>query len=163
MEKLTERDSTMKSYCVTFLWDFIGKHVALIQKNRPEWQAGKLNGIGGQIETNESPTVAARREFCEETGVEIPERCMRCFLVGSTYKHEQMIYFYTARFDGLIGDLELHQTTDEKPDWYEYKEIRDSRIIIPNLQWLLPMSLEAAKTKGPIDTMIGYTLISEQL
>ena len=43
-------------------------YVALIRKNRPAWQAGKLNGIGGHIEPGEFPIDAMIREFYEETG-----------------------------------------------------------------------------------------------
>lgn len=46
-------------------------HVALIKKNRPEWQAGLRNGIGGKIEPGEEPENAMEREFFEETGVRI--------------------------------------------------------------------------------------------
>jgi hypothetical protein len=36
-------------YVVGFAFDTDGR-VALIRKNRPEWQAGRLNGIGGHVE-----------------------------------------------------------------------------------------------------------------
>lgn len=47
--------------------------VALIRKNKPEWQAGYLNGIGGKVEGQENSSMAMVREFHEETGVLIPE------------------------------------------------------------------------------------------
>ena len=37
-------------YVVGFAFDKKRENVALIQKNRPPWQKGKLNGIGGHIE-----------------------------------------------------------------------------------------------------------------
>jgi 8-oxo-dGTP pyrophosphatase MutT (NUDIX family) len=44
--------------------------VALIRKIKPEWQAGKLNGVGGKIEDwDPSDVHAMTREFQEETGV----------------------------------------------------------------------------------------------
>lgn len=43
--------------------------VALIRKNRPDWQKGKWNGIGGKVEANEDSRTAMQREFAEETGV----------------------------------------------------------------------------------------------
>jgi len=38
--------------------------VVLILKNKPEWQRGKLNGVGGKIkiDTDESPLDAMVRE-----------------------------------------------------------------------------------------------------
>jgi 8-oxo-dGTP diphosphatase len=61
-------------------------HVTLIRKQRPTWQKGKLNGVGGKVETvdttpiggtprtiaRESSRHAMSREFLEETGVFVP-------------------------------------------------------------------------------------------
>ena len=45
--------------------------VALIRKLRPDWQAGKFNGIGGKVEADETSCEAMSREFMEETGVHV--------------------------------------------------------------------------------------------
>lgn len=45
--------------------------VALVRKNRPEWQAGFFNFIGGKVEDGELPVDCMVREFREETGVTI--------------------------------------------------------------------------------------------
>lgn len=45
--------------------------VALIEKLKPEWQKGKLNGVGGKVEAGETPQEAMAREFEEEAGVSI--------------------------------------------------------------------------------------------
>lgn len=62
----------MKTYVLGFAFTPNGK-VALIQKNRPEWQAGRFNGIGGHVEDTESHVLAMAREFYEETGVPISQ------------------------------------------------------------------------------------------
>lgn len=60
-----------KKYVLGFAFDRNGDNLVLIEKQRPEWQAGKLNGIGGKIEPEDSsPNAAMIREFKEETGVE---------------------------------------------------------------------------------------------
>ena len=41
-------------------------NVVLIRKNKPSWQSGKLNGVGGHIEEKETPEMAMGREFLEE-------------------------------------------------------------------------------------------------
>lgn len=61
----------MMRYVLGFAFTANGR-VALIQKQKPAWQAGRWNGIGGKIEEGESPVQAMAREFREETGVDIP-------------------------------------------------------------------------------------------
>lgn len=47
---------------------FDDTRVAMIRKNRPAWQAGSLNFIGGKMESHEGIRDAMVREFEEETG-----------------------------------------------------------------------------------------------
>ena len=56
-------------YVVGFLFRADLEEVVLIRKNRPAWQAGKINGIGGRVELEETPPAAMTREFHEEAGV----------------------------------------------------------------------------------------------
>lgn len=59
----------MKNYVLGFLFSPDLESVALILKNRPAFLEGKLNGIGGHVEEDESPMSAVIREFEEETGL----------------------------------------------------------------------------------------------
>lgn len=45
-----------------------GREVLLIRKDRPAWQAGRWNGIGGKVEPGEAPLAAMVREGLEEVG-----------------------------------------------------------------------------------------------
>ena len=56
------------SYVVGLMFNKSMSQVALIRKQKPKWQAGLLNGIGGKIEDGETGLDAMRREFYEETG-----------------------------------------------------------------------------------------------
>lgn len=58
-------------YVLGFAFDDIGR-VALIRKNKPDWQRGRWNGVGGKVEPKELAVVAMSREFFEETGVMVP-------------------------------------------------------------------------------------------
>lgn len=60
----------MKEYVLGFAFSRDHKDIVLISKLRPEWQAGKLNGVGGKVELNEKRFYAMIREFKEETGVD---------------------------------------------------------------------------------------------
>jgi 8-oxo-dGTP pyrophosphatase MutT (NUDIX family) len=44
-------------------------HVVLVRKNRPAWQAGRINFPGGKMELGETPEQCIARKFAEETGV----------------------------------------------------------------------------------------------
>lgn len=59
----------MKNYVVGFITD--GKRVLLIKKNRPDFQKGLYNGVGGLILENETPLDAIIRKTKSETGLEI--------------------------------------------------------------------------------------------
>jgi hypothetical protein len=54
-------------FVLGFVFDFEAKKVLLVLKNRPDWQTGLLNGLGGKIEADETPLEAMEREFKEET------------------------------------------------------------------------------------------------
>ena len=79
----------MKKYVLGFAFDKYKHNVVLLEKNRPDWQKGLWNGIGGKVEnTDYDEGFAMCREFKEETGIDsFPE----------TWKH-----FATMRFDNDI-------------------------------------------------------------
>lgn len=59
----------MKNYVVGFITD--GKRVLLIRKNRPDYQKGLYNGVGGLVLENETPVETMIRKTNEETGLQI--------------------------------------------------------------------------------------------
>lgn len=70
----------MKHYVLGFAFTpTFGDEVVLIRKLKPEWQAGKLNGVGGSIEEGESPSQAMAREFEEEAGLVTDPQRWRSF------------------------------------------------------------------------------------
>lgn len=58
-----------KLYSLGLMFSTDRSRVALIRKATPQWQAGKLNGVGGKAEPGETARQAMVREFHEETGV----------------------------------------------------------------------------------------------
>ena len=113
------------------------QRVALVKKNRPEWQAGKFNGIGGKIELGEAPAYAMAREFEEETGcVTKPEDWFKfCTLMGDGFK----VYFYYTFGNHRL----LRSVTDEEIVSIPVPEITVDNAI-PNLLYLIPMALNRA-------------------
>jgi 8-oxo-dGTP pyrophosphatase MutT (NUDIX family) len=73
-EELTLRDASALPKIVRYVCGFaMGPNdVLLLTKAKPEWQRGKLNGVGGRVETSDAGLRAAmEREFLEETGVHV--------------------------------------------------------------------------------------------
>lgn len=69
----------MKRYVLGFVFDRRYNNVLLIEKARPNWQAGKLNGLGGKVAEGESPAAAMVRELREETNQMLPDVALSPF------------------------------------------------------------------------------------
>lgn len=130
------------NYVGGFLFSPTGQYVALIQKNKPAWQNGKLNAIGGKIELGETAEAAMRREFLEEAGLDIPDWRQFCVLTGKDY----MVHFFETAHPRWA---ELESLTDEIVNIYDTKDIRTLNII-PNLKWLVPLALDRGQLIGEI-------------
>jgi 8-oxo-dGTP diphosphatase len=124
----------MIEYAVGFLFDPLMHYVALIEKKRPDWQAGRLNGVGGHIEDNESPDQAMSREFLEETGLTITRWNLLAKLFVS--ETDALCWCYWA-VDWNIDDCQ--SVTDEKVLIVPARELPDNTIT--NLRWLIPLAI----------------------
>lgn len=125
--------NSMTTYVAGFRVDSDG-FTLLIEKLKPAWQAGKLNGIGGKIEPGEVAVGAMVREFEEETGIatEPSEWTMTVIITGKDFR----VYFFMSR--GSIG--EWRQMEAEQIRVAHTLELPVN--VISNLRWLIPLSLD---------------------
>lgn len=132
MKEMQESDST--KYVLGFMFDLKLQHVALIEKNRPAWQAGKLNGVGGKVEPNETLEFAMVREFVEETGISTVPEGWNHFaeLHGPDWK----VAVYCGQSDRIH---QARATTDEKVVIAHVMNIQEMHTIA-NVRWLVPMA-----------------------
>jgi len=84
-------------YCLGF-----AKHkskLILIQKSHPDFQRGKLNGVGGHMEGHETAIESMTREFLEETGTVTDENqwSQKGKIVGEDF--EVFVFEATLRSD----------------------------------------------------------------
>lgn len=134
-------------YVCGFYFDHTFQQVVLIWKNKPAWQKGKLNGVGGKIEKGELPITAMRREFYEETGILHNEWIDLIVLSGEGWK----VYFFCTI--GRVNEFEYVETKEEE----EVAKIEVNRLLaydydhIPNLDWLVPMGIY--KLENPNERM----------
>ena len=134
--------TTLKTqYVCGFMFDQDAKHVALIRKERPAWQRGKLNGIGGKVEPNEGIVTAMAREFMEETGqlTRNGNWSYFCLLEGDNF----LVPFFAVKTLDSLADLK--STTDEEVKILHVDDhcIVHSSTALPNLKWLVPMALQS--------------------
>lgn len=135
----------MKNYVAGFLFSQDRTKVALIKKNKPEWQAGKLNGIGGKVEHGENARDAMEREFKEETGIDISWIRWNCFATinGDDYK----CYFFRS-FDDSVFDV---RSMEEEQVYVISVNELSNYPHIPNLKWLIPLALDATIVHAAVE------------
>lgn len=117
---------------------FFGNKVVLVQKSKPEWQRGKLNGVGGKVEDGEGIFQAMEREFREETRWPIPSIKWNHFasmeFTESGNNHYVVHCFY--------ANMDIQSTVvglpDEPVGWYRCDQLPFNTI--NNLRWLIPLA-----------------------
>ena len=137
-----------KRYVLGFCFSDSLTDVALIRKERPAWQSKCLNGIGGNIEPDETETAAMEREFFEETGVKIKagDWIQFCEMSGKGW----FVYCFAIR--STLSIVRVRTMTDEQVRIVEWS--KNEEPIIPNLNWLVPLAIESLT--NPIESSIYY-------
>lgn len=128
----------MRVYVVGFLFNEDLSRVALIRKARPDWQRGRLNGIGGKVEIFETPATAMRREFREETGLDVEHWHERAVL--RDLKHDGQIHFFVA--SGPTFDLFRLKNPDQTEPVVVCQADHLPEDVLPNLRWLIPLVVD---------------------
>ncbi len=127
----------MLEYVVGFCFNEAHDTVVLIHKQRPAWQNGFLNGVGGKIEPGESSIRAMVREFEEETGVKTKEEDWACF--STMESDDWWMHVFCCVNDQYVNAA---RTTESE----EIVKIPVNRLhlfpTITNLRWLIPMALD---------------------
>ena len=130
-----------KGYVVCICPRYDEFKILLIEKNRPEWQAGRINFPGGSIEEGETPEQAAVRELKEESGliadisrskvigvVDCPDCVVHCVMLlpeNGAWWHDDV--------------LNPDPDETEKVFWeYAWTAVRDKRIL-NNLKVIIPL------------------------
>jgi 8-oxo-dGTP diphosphatase len=133
----------MQEYVAGLLFDDQGKRVALVLKNRPVWQAGNYNAIGGKIEPDEGPTDAMVREFAEEAGVEIQDWQ---FQFSLWREGVYQVFFYAA---WSTEALEQVTTIEDEPIHILDPMNLPSNVIF-NIRWIVPLILDQTVAKPDV-------------
>lgn len=149
----------MIKYVVGFIFSEDGKDVLLIRKTHPDWQKGRLNGIGGKAdhwveETEqtrrhiETPYAAMIRECEEETGLKIDK--WQNFLTCIDSKEAIELYCFRT-FTNAIHKAQ--SITDEHVSVInaELASNLSAQSVIGNIRFILRMAMDKNIKDGVVN------------
>lgn len=130
----------LELYSLCFIFNEAKDLVWLIEKKRPQWQAGFLNGIGGKYENDENSLKCSTREVKEETGLNID--IDQWIPVGEYASSDYVVFINTVS----INDNEFakaEQLTDEKIFTMCVSDVLDiNKPILPSTRTAIIASLQ---------------------
>lgn len=127
--------------------------VLLVLKDKPEWQRGRLNLVGGKVEDGETPQQAAIRELAEETGFSIEHQMIES--ISYPILCGQIIGGPSGTNDCIVHclrcDIFCHMNVNQVPtvtpregetetvSWEHWHVAKDDPRLIPNLRMVVPL------------------------
>lgn len=127
----------MKKYVLGFAFTPDLENVLLIKKNRPEWQKGKYNGLGGKLKHFETPLQAMVREFKEEADIETIEQDWKpvgtLTGIAKDINDDWIVYVFFSK----INIPHLYESVEGKTEDFPVKELPNNEQHITNLSWLI--------------------------
>jgi 8-oxo-dGTP diphosphatase len=127
-------------YVLGFAFD-ANLNVLLIEKTKPTWQRGLLNGAGGKIEDHDaSPVAAMVREFVEETGLLTTPQQWRP--IARMEGVDWIVHVFTTDVSVLLPLLNGQDTDiDEKVRVVNVEQLYEAPVI-SNIPWLVGLCLD---------------------
>lgn len=122
-----------QKYALGFMFNEDKTKVLLINKNRPDYQKGRLNGLGGKPEEGDenNSLFTMIREFKEESGIYHDKWEQFCELYGDNWSIDVFRAF---------GDIyEAKNVTDEEVCIVDINDLPEN--VMGNLHWLIYMAL----------------------
>lgn len=136
-------------YCLGFLFTDERDAVVLIEKQRPDWQRGKWNGIGGHVEEGERPEQAMRREANEEIGARMSLAWEPFAIMDAP---AWICYCYRA-FDTQAAEEASGDADGGEAVAYCPLAGLATRPLLANLQWLIPLALDSGAKNNPAERL----------
>lgn len=132
----------MKKYVLGLAFTATGNQMVCIEKNRPEFQKGKWNGVGGKLKDDETLYDAMLREFQEETGCKTSVSEWKYFcklLIDNDPLGGQAEIHCFRRFNNDVFQCKTNE--DEKVELHTISDITSKLPVAPNLPMLIAIAL----------------------
>jgi ADP-ribose pyrophosphatase YjhB (NUDIX family) len=132
------------------------KDVYLLRKDHPEWQDGKLNGVGGHLQAGENYADAMSRESKEESGY-----AGKFIVLGSVRgeETESNSAFQCEVFYSVMGakDKEPHTIEKEKIEKHPIADLlKLIPEMVPHLPTLILSALAHHEAKNKFSVSFNY-------
>jgi 8-oxo-dGTP diphosphatase len=123
-----------------------GGRVLLLEGGPRKWFAGKLNGVGGSVETGEDVLAAARRETQEETGL-APTSLDLAAVVHVQAEPVVMLFVFV----GAAPEGDVRESDEGRLLWIDEKDLASAAArLVPDLVELLPRLLARRAGEPPV-------------
>lgn len=145
----------MKSLTVGFVFDAKLDHVLLVHKQKPAFQVGFLNGMGGKVEVGETAVACMARECAEETALIIPEEnWLECAVITDTtgLNPGAEIYVFAATYQGPTTDA--YKNDYEEIEWFPHQPLPEN--VLSNVQFLVPLARQKLLGHDSRSVVITY-------
>lgn len=134
----------------------------LLAKKKRGFGEGKYNGIGGKLESEETPDMAMIREAKEEIFVKPTEYKKVGLIEFYEYvkgeKTQVLLYLYIAtKWEGNPKESE-----EVTPKWFEISNLPKEEMF-PDDQYWLPLILEGKKIQGYFDYDEDWNICSYEI
>jgi 8-oxo-dGTP pyrophosphatase MutT (NUDIX family) len=137
--------SEKKKYVVIHAYDLLHPdRVLLVEKDRPAWQKGCLNLLGGKVEQGEEAIDTTIRELKEESGLKV--RSLRrgrklaeeVDLMGAIVSEKSIVYCMSLPVDSE-KPLKPRKGETEVVAWYNWSQVKGDFRLMPNLRCIVPL------------------------
>lgn len=149
------------NFQTTLLFIIKDNKILLAEKKRG-FGVGKVNGIGGKLESGETIEEALVRETKEEIGVEpiSYDKMGEIFcdeFINGQHKYETMHVFIARDYEGKICESE-----EMRPTWYDLRSVPYEKMFSGDKLWIEKI-LNNEKIKAQLKFDENFNLISHDI
>jgi 8-oxo-dGTP diphosphatase len=129
------------------------KYLVLRRSPYKKWLPNILHPVGGKVDLNENPYLAAKREVLEETGLEVTNMKLEAVILEISPVKEDSTNWLIFHFTADYESGEIKETEEGTLEWHTAEEIKNEELF-PSVKEVIPHILNP--NDGTIFATIEY-------